>query len=316
MLSAPALAALLPPDVDLDGPLRHEAARPVWIGMVWGRLDRGDLAWAWFDRVGLPELQAWIGAERGRLHRELGRHARAEEIEWRALVRADDPVDAAMLRISLAADAVGHGDVEAATSRMHAARQAVGALQDGPRAARERLRLSWVEVEVAWLRGAPPPTDALPVWDEGFGAPRFPPDHAAGTTFHAAKGLLFAGVVRRDLRLLEAAAPCPQRRRRARCGGRGQGGRGGGRPTRGALERPRVGVLRPFAAPGTRTLLLDSRVKVAVVGAVEAAAEPVAAVAATTVDAVGGRSDVPERGEGVLPSVLSTDGVEGAWTCA
>jgi hypothetical protein len=206
MPSDAALAALLPPDVDLAGSLRHEAARPVWIGMVWGRLGRGDLAWAWFDRVGLPELQPWIGAERGRLHRELGRHARAEEIEWRALVRAEDPVDAAMLRVSLAADAVGHGDVQAATSRLHAAREAVVALADGPRAARQRLRLGWVEVEVAWLRGEPPPTDVLPVWEEGADAPRFPPDHAAGSTFHAAKGLLFAGVVRRDLRLLEAAA--------------------------------------------------------------------------------------------------------------
>ena len=29
-----ALRALLPPDVDLDGQLRHEAARPVWLGVV------------------------------------------------------------------------------------------------------------------------------------------------------------------------------------------------------------------------------------------------------------------------------------------
>ena len=201
-----ALKALLPPDVDLRGRLRHEAARPVWLGMVWGRLGRGDLAWQHFDRVRLPELQPWIAAERGRIVRELGGHAAAEALEWRALVRADEPVDAAMLRVSLTADAVGMGDVARATSRLQAAREAVAGLTDGPRAARQRLRLVWVEVEVAWLRGDAPPSGGLPEWHDVLQGPRFPPDHAAGSTFHTAKGLLFAGVVRQDLRLLETAA--------------------------------------------------------------------------------------------------------------
>ncbi len=206
MPPAAALKALLPPDVDLDGQLRHEAAREVWIGVVWGRLGRGDHAWAYFDQVRQPELQPWIGAERGRLLRELGQHREAEAIEGEALTRADDPVDAAMLRISLAADAVGIGDVTTATSRLRAARAAVAHLPDGPRAARQRLRLCWVSVEVAWLRDDPPPREGLPVWDDGFEAPWFPPDHAAGSTFHAAKGLLFGGAVRADPRLLDAAA--------------------------------------------------------------------------------------------------------------
>ena len=201
-----ALKALLPADVDLKGTLRHQAARPVWIGMVWGRLGRGDHAWACFDRVRLPALQPWIAAERGRLLRELGDHTAAEAIEWPALVRADDPVDAAMLRTSLVADAVGSGDRTRATSRLQAARQAVASLPDGPRAARQRMRLSWVEVEVAWLRGEAPPADDLPTWSEGFAGPQLPRDYAAGTRFHAAKGLLFAGVVRADPRLLDAAA--------------------------------------------------------------------------------------------------------------
>ncbi len=201
-----ALQALLPPDVDLKGTLRHQAARPVWIGMVWGRLGRGDHAWACFDRVRLPDLQPWIAAERGRLLRELGDHTGAEAIEWPALVRADDPVDAAMLRISLTADAVGLGDPTRATSRLQAARDAVASLPDGPRAARQRLRFSWVEVEVAWLRGEPPPADDLPTWSEGFAGPQFHRDYAAGTAYHAAKGLLFAGVVRAEPRLLDAAA--------------------------------------------------------------------------------------------------------------
>ncbi len=201
-----ALKALLPPDVDLKGTLRHQAARPVWIGMVWGRLGRGDHAWTCFGRVRLPALQPWIAAERGRLLRELGDHRAAEAIEWPALVRADDPVDAAMLRISLAADAVGLGDHARATSRLQSARDAVASLTDGPRAARQRLRLSWVEVEVAWLHRRPPPVDGLPTWSEGFAGPHLPRDYAAGTPFHTAKGLLFAGVVRADPRLLDAAA--------------------------------------------------------------------------------------------------------------
>ncbi len=201
-----ALAALLPPDVDLDGELRHEAAKPVWFGVVWGRLGRGDLAWASFDRVRLPELDPWISAERGRLLRELGRHAEAEAVEWGALVRADDPVDAAMLRISLAADAIGLRDRSRTTSRLQAARRAVADLPVGPRAARQRLRLRWVEVESAWLRGSKPSSAGLPVWDEDAGIARFAPDYAAGSRFHVAKGLLFGGVVHGDVRLLDAAA--------------------------------------------------------------------------------------------------------------
>lgn len=208
---AAALAALLPPDVHLGSrsrpaELRHPAARPVWLGVVWGRLGRGDLAWAHLDRVRLPELQPWIAAERGRLLRELGHHADAEALEWPALAAAVDPVDAAMLRVSLTADAVGLGDVSRATSRLQAAREAVAGLPEGPRAARQRLRLAWVAVEVAWLRGEAPSADGLPVWSAGFGGPRLPTDHAAGSTFHTAKGLLFGGVVRGDVRLLDAAA--------------------------------------------------------------------------------------------------------------
>ena len=206
---ADALADLLPPDVDLApgaAGLRHEAARPVWYGLVWSRLGRGDLAWQHFDRVRLPALQPWIAAERGRMLREVGLHARAEAIEWPALLDATDPVDAAMLRVSLAADAVGLGDLDRARRRLEAARAAVGDLPDGPRAARQRLRLTWVGVEVAALSGRPLPTAGLPDWDPAAGAPRQPPDAAHGTRFHAAKGLLFAGVARGDSRLLDAAA--------------------------------------------------------------------------------------------------------------
>lgn len=200
------LARLLPPDVQPGQPLRHEAAAPVWQGVVWGRLGRGDLAWEHFDRVRLPALQPWIAAERGRILRELGLHAEAEGLEWPALVAATDPTDGAMLRISLAADAVGLADVDRAVRRVRAAAEALAELADGPRVARQRLRLAWVGVEVAWLSGGPVCGDGLPWWDGESGAPAFPSDHTWGSDFHAAKGLLFGGVVHGEPRLLDAAA--------------------------------------------------------------------------------------------------------------
>jgi hypothetical protein len=197
---------LLPPDVDPAHPPRHEAARPVWFGVVWSRLGRGDLAWAHWDRVQLAALQPWIAAERGRVVRELGLHAHAEALEWPALLAATDPVDQAMLRISLVADAVGTGDLERAERRLEAAQEAVAAAPEGPRAARQRLRLTWVGVEIAYLRGQRPSADGLPWWDADAVAPAFPDDHRSGSGFHTAKGLLFAGIVHRDLRLLDASA--------------------------------------------------------------------------------------------------------------
>jgi hypothetical protein len=178
----------------------------IWSGIVWSRLGRGDLAWAHWDRVHLPDLQPWIAAERGRVVRELGLHARAESIEWPALLAASDAVDRAMLRISLTADAVGAGDATVATRRLEAAARDVRALPAGPRTSRQRLRLAWVGVEVAYLRGERPPTGGLPWWDEPAGRPGFPPDHRWGSDFHTAKGLLFAGIVHGDRRLLDAAA--------------------------------------------------------------------------------------------------------------
>jgi hypothetical protein len=203
---AEALARLLPPDVRTSERWRHEAALPVWNGVVWGRLGRGDLAFEHLDRVRLPALQPWIAAERGRILRELGLHAAAEALEWPALLAATDPVDAAMLRISLAADAVGMADPDRAVRRLSAAAEALAELPDGPRAARQRLRHTWVGVEVAWLTGASPSSHGLPAWDEATAAPSFPPDHAWGSDFHTAKGLLFAAVVDAEPRLLDASA--------------------------------------------------------------------------------------------------------------
>ncbi|MTV27238.1 hypothetical protein FTX61_17730 [Nitriliruptoraceae bacterium ZYF776] len=199
-----ALAQLLPPDVDLDVGWRHEAARPVWLGVVWGRLGRGDLAHAHLDRVRLPTLWPWVAAERGRLLRELGLHDRAEALEFPALVQATDPVDEVMLRVSLTADAVGAGDVDRAVRRLAAARDALTRCPEGPRLARQRLRYAWVDAEVAFLTGRRPTGDGLPVLGPD-GEVVWPADHRWGTTFHAAKGLLFGGVVTGEPRLLDLA---------------------------------------------------------------------------------------------------------------
>jgi len=183
-----------------------DATVAVWYGSVWSRLGRGDLAWAHWDRIATPRVQPWLAAERGQVLRELGLHARAEALEGPALRVATDAADVAMLCVSLVADAVGLGDVDLARRRLRAAADAVGALVDGPRAARQRLRLAWVTVEVALLGGDPPPARDLPAWDATRGEPVQPPDADHGSVFHRAKGLLFGGVVHGDPRMLDAAA--------------------------------------------------------------------------------------------------------------
>lgn len=218
--------ALLPADVAAAWPRSSTAVRSVWTGVVWSRSARCDLAWAWWDVVsgagdGSPlvagppgpadpgtaprGLAAWIAAERGRCLRELGLHQAAQDLEVPALVAANDPIDAATLHISLVADAVGLVRPDQARTRLEAARRAVASLPEGPRAARQRLRLAWVGVEVALLTGSVPASDGVPRWDDVAGGPLLPDDHAHGSRFHTAKGLLFGAVVHDDARLLAAA---------------------------------------------------------------------------------------------------------------
>jgi hypothetical protein len=185
-------------------PLRSSDAAAVWNGVVWGRLGRCDHAWAWWDTVEAPELQPWIAGERGRILRELGLHARAAEVEEAGLSGAHDLVDVVLLRLSLAADAVGLGHASAARRALGTAGSLLAELPDDERVARQRLRKTWIEVEVALLTGGEASEEGLP-WMELSG-PVFPADHAAGTDFHSAKGLLFAGIVHDDPALLAAAA--------------------------------------------------------------------------------------------------------------
>lgn len=241
------LARLLPADAGAGR--RDPVATLIWDGVVWSRLGRGDRAWVCWDaaeRAPQPRIAAerdrhpWIAAERGRVLRELGLHARAEALDLAGLEKASDPVDRAMLCVSLTADAVGRSDRDQADERLVRARQAVAAAPDGPRAARQRLRLAWVEIEVAYLTGQTPtvtglldpgtprgaaepdPDAASPGADTGSArarpAPRrarvapgagpvvLHPDHDHGTAFHRAKTLLFTGIVLGSLDLLDAAA--------------------------------------------------------------------------------------------------------------
>ncbi|MDX1511035.1 MAG: hypothetical protein R3249_06795 [Nitriliruptorales bacterium] len=197
-----ALDRWIPSDADLDRP----GPAAVWRGLALGRLGRSSEAWAAWDGVADPALAPWIAAEKGRLLREFGLHDAAEALEAPAFEASDDVVVRAALAIGLTADAVGRNEVALAAERLAVARGLVASAGAMPAAARQRLRLTWVDVEVAQISGQPLPVDGLPVMDEG-GEIEWPEGHAAGTDFHRAKGLLFAGVVRSDPRLLHAAIP-------------------------------------------------------------------------------------------------------------
>lgn len=201
------------PVVAPDDP-RHpsvsDTAATAWDGVVWGRLGRADEAWRCWDAVRDPALLPWLAAERGRVLRELGLHAAARELELAGLEHAQDVTDVVMLRLGLAADALGAGP-GAPQERVDRAGRlldlAVGLLDElpaGPRTSRQRLRARWIGVEVAIARGHSPDDEGLP-W-RGDDGPAYPVEHDDGTDFHRAKGLLFAGVVRRDRWLLDRAA--------------------------------------------------------------------------------------------------------------
>jgi hypothetical protein len=199
------VAALVPADLRRDPTrLRHPEVAELLHGMVWSRLGDGAAAWAWFDRVGEVSLLSWVLAEKGRFLRELGLHEHSEELDLEALAVAGDMSDIIRARISLVADAVGRGEFEVAALRLQAVDALLERVEVTPEIARQRLRRAWVAVEVALVKGEEPPTDGLPHLDGG--QIWFPPEQAHGTTFEAAKGLLFAAIAHGDLRLLELAS--------------------------------------------------------------------------------------------------------------
>ncbi len=202
----PTAAQLLTPaDVLQEVTRRHAQDRVAWHGVVWSRLGRGDHAWTWWDRVDAPELHPWLAAERGRVVRELGLHAEAERLDLAGFEAATDPVDRAMLGIGLTADAVGQGRVGDAQARLEEVREGLGRLPEGPRGDRQRIRLAWVEAEVAWMTGRDVDVTSLP-HREPSGRLVSLLAYQHGTTFHRAKGLLFGGIASDDDWLLQSAA--------------------------------------------------------------------------------------------------------------
>jgi hypothetical protein len=173
-------------------------------GYVWLRIGRHDLAHAWWDQVDEPEIAARVHASRGSSLRELGLHDRAEDEDHAGLSVASSARDVAALRIGLVADAVGRAEAAEVGTRLRQARRAVAATVAGTGRDRQHIRLGWVQTEVALLTGVESPMPSLPDLGDG-GAVRVPEHYRAGTVHHLAKGLLFAGVARPDVRALDAA---------------------------------------------------------------------------------------------------------------
>lgn len=121
----------------------------------------------------------------GSVHRQLGRHAAAYELDQAALALTDGTGEAAFdARLGLAADAIGLGDGPSAAGALA---DCAAQVEQHPEWWRQRVRLGWVGAELSLLEDRP--EDALALLDpaislaERSGAPR-----------HVAKGLLFLGV--------------------------------------------------------------------------------------------------------------------------
>lgn len=119
------------------------------------------------------------------IHRQIGRHAEARSHDEIALELSEAVGEAGFDAIlGLAADAVGLGEGD--TARDHLA--AAGALVDGHAEWwRQRVRVGWVQAEVALLEGRP---------DDAVASAALAVERAeqAGAPRHVAKGLLFQGV--------------------------------------------------------------------------------------------------------------------------
>lgn len=119
------------------------------------------------------------------VHRQLGRHAAARELDETAEQLAGDAAEALFdARLGLAADAVGMNDARTARSRLE---QATALLEGRTDWWRQRVRVLWVRAEVGLLTGDPAAAckaaETAVALAEGSGAPR-----------HVAKSLLFLGV--------------------------------------------------------------------------------------------------------------------------
>jgi hypothetical protein len=136
-----------------------------------------------------PEIRlfaALAAATAASVHRGLGRHAAAADLDGRGLALTDGPGEAAFdCLLGLAADAVGGSDLANARSWLTKSE----AIIDGRGGEwwRQRIRLDWARAEVALL--ADLPQDAV-----GFATAAVAGAEAARAPRHVAKSLLFQGV--------------------------------------------------------------------------------------------------------------------------
>lgn len=173
------------------------------LGYLWMRLGRYDRAFRAWSTVVEAGLRSVVRSSRATALRELGLHERAQAEDRAAGTLASTAFDHARVAVGLVADAVGLLDRDGAGARLRDARRAVSALDVSRAADRQRIRLGWVEAEVALLAGGPYPAD-LPRWDgQDVHAPAV---YDAGSQHHLAKGLAFAGLLARDLMTLDEAA--------------------------------------------------------------------------------------------------------------
>ncbi|HTW20421.1 MAG TPA: hypothetical protein VME70_09450 [Mycobacteriales bacterium] len=120
------------------------------------------------------------------VHRGLGRHAAARELDIRGLALTDGSEEARFdCLLGLAADAVGVGDLDEARTRFVEAESIVEG--HGGDWWRQRVRLGWARAEIALLAEAP--ADATAAAAEAVAGAE-----AARAPRHVAKGLLFQGV--------------------------------------------------------------------------------------------------------------------------
>lgn len=147
-------------------------------------------------------LAAMAGATSASLLRQIGRHPEGRQADAQALELAAElglgGAEAATdAQVGLVADAVGMGDAAGAGRALEAAQRFVAA--HGDLGWRVRVRLSWVEAEVALLNGAP--EAATTAAREALGR-----SERARAPRHVAKSLLFLGVAQASLGQDSAAA--------------------------------------------------------------------------------------------------------------
>jgi tetratricopeptide (TPR) repeat protein len=133
----------------------------------------------------------------GSVHRQLGRHREARAHDETALALSAATGEAGFdALLGLAADAVGLGELEAARDHLEVARALTGGHAEWWR---QRVRVGWVQAEVAMLDGRP--EDAI-----GSAAKAVELAEQAGAPRHVAKGLLFQGVAQVEAGRHEQAA--------------------------------------------------------------------------------------------------------------